>query len=62
MSAQDPVREDIYRRLQDAIDGLRKDALRVEVWAAAMAGFAQPVPNYKPDPKYQLPKKEKKDS
>lgn len=55
--------EEINERLQDAIDGLRKDVTRVEVWATALGTFAKPVPDYQPDEKYRLgqsPQKDKK--
>ena len=46
----------ISEKLHEAIDGLRKDVTRVEIWATALSTFAQPVPDYRPDPKYQLGK------
>ncbi len=46
--------EEINERLQDAIDGLRKDVTRVEVWATALGTFAKPVPDYQPDEKHRL--------
>ena len=46
--------KDISERLHEAIDGLRKDATRVEIWATALASFSQPVPDYRPNPKYEL--------
>jgi hypothetical protein len=36
------------KRLQQTIDILCEDAARVELWACALVGFAQPVP----DPDY----------
>lgn len=44
----------ISEKLNKALDGLRKDVTRVEIWATALATFAQPVPEYRPDPKYLL--------
>lgn len=44
----------IVRRLHEAIDQLRRDATRVEIWAAALGSFAQPVPEYLPDDKFLL--------
>lgn len=44
----------ISEKLHEAIDGLRKDVTRVEVWATALSTFAKPVPDYQPNPKYQL--------
>jgi hypothetical protein len=44
----------ISDKLHEAIDGLRKDVTRVEIWATALSTFSQPVPDYRPNPKYQL--------
>ncbi len=60
MTAHDPVRDDIHNRLQQAIAGLRKDLLRVEVWAGALQGFSEPVPNYRGDSRFDLPPRTKK--
>jgi len=49
-----PAAEEINERLQDAIDGLRKDVTRVEVWATALGTFSKPVPDYQPDEKHRL--------
>ena len=44
----------ISEKLHDAIDGLRKDVTRVEIWATALSTFAKPVPDYRPNLKYDL--------
>ena len=44
----------ISEKLHEAINGLRKDVTRVEIWATALSTFAKPVPYYRPDPKYGL--------
>lgn len=44
----------ISERLHEAIDGLRKDVTRVEIWATALSSFAAPVPAYRPDQRYGL--------
>ena len=54
MSASDPAKDEINKRLHEAIDGLRKDVTRVEIWATALGTFAEPVPEYQPDEKFQL--------
>lgn len=46
----------INEKLHEAIDGLRKDVTRVEIWATALSTFAQPVPDYRPNPKFELGK------
>jgi hypothetical protein len=46
--------DDISEKLHEAIDGLRKDVTKVEIWATALSTFAQPVPDYQPNPKFEL--------
>jgi hypothetical protein len=46
--------EEINDRLHQAIDELRKDVTRVEVWATALGSFAKPVPDYQPDETFRL--------
>ncbi len=41
-----PGQEKIVRNLQDAVERLRKDIVRVELWADALQGFLAPVPGY----------------
>ena len=38
--------EVVRERLQRAIDALFEDAARAELWACALNGFAQAVPDY----------------
>lgn len=57
MARQNPVGEDIRGHLQDAIEGLRRQLVRVEIWASALDGFSKPVPDYRPDSKFLLPRK-----
>jgi len=47
-------REGINQRLHDALEGLRKDVTRVEVWATALGSFTEPVPEYGPSKKFEL--------
>ena len=42
MSAAKPAQE----RLRQAIESLRTDINRVEFWADALEGLAQPIPDY----------------
>ncbi len=48
--------EEISERLSEAIDELRKDVTRVEVWATALGTFSRPVPDYQPDENHRLGK------
>jgi hypothetical protein len=59
MATSKSGQEEINDRLHQAIDELRKDVTRVEIWAAALGSFAQPVPEYQPDEKYRLGKTSK---
>ena len=40
------ARERIERGLQEAIDRLRADLVRVEIWACALNDFSRPIPDY----------------
>ena len=42
MTANEPAKE----RLRQAIESLRADIDRVEFWADALDGLAQPIPEY----------------
>jgi hypothetical protein len=45
----------VRERLERTIDILCEDAARVELWACALSGFAQAVPDYcDPREKYRL--------
>jgi len=50
----DPGRDKVIEQLSAAIDQLRIDVARVEMWAAAVAGFSKPVPGYDVE-QYRLP-------
>jgi hypothetical protein len=43
------AKERIERELQEAIDRLRADLVRVEIWANALTGFSRPIPEYQPN-------------
>jgi len=47
----------VRKRLQQTIDFLCEDAARVEFWACALSGFAQPVPDFDSRGKYRLESK-----
>jgi len=44
----DPMAEKIVRELRHAIDRLRADIDKVELWTVALSGFAEPIPDYEP--------------
>lgn len=46
--------DEVNERLHEALDGLRKDVTRVEIWATALGSFTEPVPEYSPNPKFTL--------
>ena len=43
-----PLQQHLARRLADSIDRLHKEVEQVELWASAVSGFTQPVPDYDP--------------
>ena len=40
------LQENLARQLCDSVDRLQKQAEKVEFWASAVTGLAQPVPDY----------------
>lgn len=50
----DSAQGHIEGQLREALDTLRTDMTRVELWAYALAAFAQPVPGYEADEKFRL--------
>ena len=55
MPATGPAGQEITRHLQEAIERLRLDLMKVELWAAALDGFQRPVPTYEPNVELMLP-------
>jgi len=43
------LQEDLARHLSDSVERLQKQVEKVEFWACAVTGFAQPVPEYEPE-------------
>ena len=61
MAAAEPAKE----RLRQAIETLRADIDRVEFWADALDGLAQPIPEYQATDRlsqHLLPRQPRKDS
>jgi hypothetical protein len=46
---KEALNDAVTRHLLEAIERVRDDMSKVEFWAGAVAGFAQPVPEYTPD-------------
>lgn len=46
--------EMISERLHESLARLREDIERVEMWAGALEGFSQPIPDYDAARKYRL--------
>jgi hypothetical protein len=45
----------IVHNLIEALEHLREDLARVELWVAALGHFRAPVPEYEPSNQYILP-------
>jgi len=43
------LQEDLARHLSDSVERLQKQVEKVEFWASAVMGYAQPVPDYEPE-------------
>jgi hypothetical protein len=54
---ENSINKEAADQLHNAIEQLRDDVRRVEVWAAAVSCFAQPVPEYRPATEFLLPAK-----
>jgi hypothetical protein len=52
----DAAETPIELRLRKAIDIVSEDATLVELWACALSGFAQPIPDYAGSPPSRLPR------
>ena len=51
----DMAEDMIVHNLIEALENLREDLDRVELWAAALGQFRAPVPGYEPGNQYILP-------
>ena len=51
----EPAEDTIVRNLIEALEQLRGDLDKVELWAAALGYFRTPVPEYEPGNQYVLP-------
>ena len=43
------LQENLTRQLHDSVARLQRQAEKVEFWASAVSGLAQPVPEYTPE-------------
>ena len=50
----EPAEDLIVHNLIDALERLRDDLNKVELWAAALGHFQHPVPDYQPGSAYML--------
>ncbi len=46
MTIYEDGREETIRHLLEAIEQVRRDMTKVELWASALNGFSRPVPDY----------------
>jgi hypothetical protein len=58
----EPVEDVIVQNLVEALEQLRRDLDRVELWAAALRCFQAPVPDYQPADEYILPPSPRRES
>jgi len=50
----EPAEDVIVHNLIDALERLRDDLNKVELWVAALGHFQHPVPDYQPGDAYML--------
>jgi hypothetical protein len=43
------LQQNLTQRLSDSVERLQLQADKVQYWASAITGLAQPVPDYEPD-------------
>jgi hypothetical protein len=43
------LQQDLTQRLSDSVERLQEQADKVQYWASAISGLAQPVPEYEPE-------------
>ncbi len=55
MCTGEQIPPEIDRHLREAIARLQKDVATIEMWAAAVRAFSQPVPDYQPSNDNLLP-------
>jgi hypothetical protein len=49
MDIHEQARAEMIGHLLDAIEQVRKDMAKVDLWAAALNGFSRPIPDYELD-------------
>jgi hypothetical protein len=54
MMVQEPAEQMIVHNLIEALERLRDDLDRVELWTGALGCFQKPVPPYEPNNRYLL--------
>jgi len=52
---REPAEDTIVDNLLEALESLRTDLDRVELWAEALGCFQRPIPEYQPGDQYLLP-------
>jgi hypothetical protein len=50
----EPAEEIVVHNLIEALERLRQDLDRLELWTAALGSFQQPAPLYEPSDRYLL--------
>jgi hypothetical protein len=53
----EPAEDTIVHNLIEALERLRQDLDRVELWTGALGCFQRPVPEYEPSERYLLSSK-----
>jgi hypothetical protein len=54
LAMPEPAADAIVRNLIEALERLRGDLDRMELWAAALDGFQRPIPDYRPGDQHLL--------
>jgi hypothetical protein len=51
----EPAEDAIVRNLIEALERLKEDLDRVELWTCALGRFDRPIPDYRPSDQHLLP-------
>jgi hypothetical protein len=61
MQPDKAMKEQIAQRLREALDRVRSDLEKVDIWVGALGAFTQPIPEYELANRFKLPPAKKPD-
>ncbi len=61
MQADQALKDHIEQKLREALDRVRRDIEKVDIWAGAFTAFLRPVPDYQMSDRFLLPVRHQND-